>query len=103
MIRKRPTTEKTSENSNSTVGISNDITDNSHPRFKTYREEAIYVINLLKEQGVDIYAEGRKGGMYLKQNKDSQLFELFRPETNNVNNEKDNNREDAEFAAFFSK
>ena len=96
MIRKRPTNKKTSE---TIVGNPNDA-DSNHPRFKTYREEAIYVINLLKEQGVDIYAEGRKGGMYLKQNKDSQLSELFRPE----NNEKEtNNEEDSKLAAFFSK
>ena len=97
MIRKRPTNKKTSKNP---VGNHNGSNDGNHPRFKTYREEAIYVINLLKEQGVDIYAEGRKGGMYLKQNKDSQLSELFRPE----NNEKEtNNEEDSKLAAFFSK
>lgn len=37
--------------------------------FKTYMEEAIEVLNMLENKGVDVYADGRFGGMEIPQNK----------------------------------
>ena len=42
----------------------------------TYREEAILIINDLKANGINIYDENRKGGMYLRKNNDEKnIFE----------------------------
>lgn len=38
----------------------------SHIEIKTFKDEVIETLNILEKSGVDIYAEGRYGGMYLK-------------------------------------
>lgn len=45
--------------------------------FKTWREEACFVLDLLEKQGINIYEEGRYGGMYLNQNKGEKFKKLF--------------------------
>lgn len=60
-----------------------------HKDFKTYHEEACYVLDLLESKGVNIYEEGRTGGMYLKQRGNAKLGHLF--EKNNSDNDEINN------------
>ena len=59
-----------------------------HPEFKTYREEACYVLNLLEKQGINIYEEGRYGGMYLNNRSGGRISHIF-SDTNN--SKKENN------------
>ena len=66
------------------------IDPNLRKEFKSYEEEAIYVVNLLKNQGVDIYDPNRYGGMYLKK-KSSKVKSIFNEKNNkkssDINNE----------------
>ncbi len=69
--------------------------------FKTYREEACYVLDLLEKQGVNIYEEGRYGGMYLNRHSGGKFNHIFSNTKNNkkqentqqINNEKLDNNE----------
>ncbi len=71
MIKKRNNinNDDNSEKKSKTFSLlSEDIT--------TYREEAILIINDLKANGINIYDENRKGGMYLRKNNDEKnIFE----------------------------
>jgi hypothetical protein len=58
--------------------------------FQTYEEEAIYVLDLLKKQGVDIYDPNRTGGMYLKK-KSSKFNSIFKGKNNKESEEINNN------------
>ena len=57
--------------------------------FKTYREEACYVLDLLEKQGVNIYEEGRYGGMYLNRHSGAKISHIF----SETNNKKQNNNQ----------
>lgn len=67
-----------------------DINGIEKPTFNNYEDEAKYVVKLLKAQGTDIYDENRFGGMYLRQNKDKGLSNIFK-NNKTVNNETSDN------------
>lgn len=71
-----------------------DVNGIEKPTFNNYEDEAKYVVKLLKAQGTDIYDENRFGGMYLRQNKDKGLSNIFK---NNkiINNEISDNESNA--------
>ena len=78
-----------------------------YPEFKTYREEACYVLNLLEKQGINIYEEGRYGGMYLNNRSGGKISHIFSDTKNNKkeNNSKQVNNEisDNDLATLFAK
>lgn len=74
-----------------------------HKDFATYKEEACYVLDLLESKGVDIYEEGRTGGMYLKQRGSARFGNVFN-KNNDKSNEIDNNKLDSgSLASIFGK
>lgn len=75
-----------------------------YKEFKTYREEAIYVLNLLESQGIDIYDESRYGGMYLNQHSSSaKAKHIFTNNKNNKNNKPEQDINNTESDIDFSK
>lgn len=111
MIRKRETTNNLN-NDNKNQNIESEIIKqpkNIDPslrkEFKSYREEAIYVINLLKSQGVDIYDPNRYGGMYLKKHnsKIPNIFIKEKTDSNKVINNEENQFDKNELSKFFNK
>lgn len=65
----------------------------SYERSITLKEKTIEIINALEASGVNIYEEGRYGGMYLKQpnsnpsqNLPKELKQKFKENINSVNN-----------------
>lgn len=62
----------------------------TNEQIKTFKDEAISVLNILENQGINIYDNNRFGGMYLRQNKDK-----FIPESliKSMSNKKDNKKE----------
>ncbi len=92
MIRKRqpenkpePVVEKTKPKKQQAGPSKNPI----NKEFKTYHEEACYVLNLLESQGIDIYEEGRFGGMYLNRHSGGKVKHIFE-NTNMVKSKKSN-------------
>lgn len=78
MIKKRQSKQVETIEQNKKVVQKQKIQNNSKPlEFKTYREEAIYVLNLLEKQGIDIYEEGRYGGMYLNRHTGGKFNHIF--------------------------
>lgn len=71
--------------------------------FRTFTEEAIYVINLLKQNGVDIYDSNRYGGMYLntQKNKNQSIKGLFSDESQSEPNRKVTETETQALTNFF--
>lgn len=61
---------------------------------KTWKEEAIEVLNLLDNQGIDIYSSENYGGMYLKQpgnqTSHSTVKAIFSSKTNSINKKVEN-------------
>lgn len=109
MIQKRET-KNNSNNNNKNIESEiikqpKDIDPSLRKEFKTYKEEAIYVINLLKKQGVDIYDPNRYGGMYLKKHnsKISNIFNEEKTDSNKEINNKENQFDKNELSKFFSK
>lgn len=67
MIKERKNNQDNNEKKSKIFSLlSEDIT--------TYREEAIVIIKDLKKNGINIYDENRKGGMYLRQNNTEKNF-----------------------------
>ncbi len=62
---------------------------------KTYKDEAILVLNLLEKEGINIYDENNYPGMYLRGNKQKTLSEnlkaKFTQSSNNNNNDNSQN------------
>lgn len=111
MIRKRETTNNNLNNDSKIQNIESEIIKQPktidpslRKEFKSYREEAIYVINLLKKQGVDIYDPNRYGGMYLKKH-NSKISNIFNKEKTDSNKEinNENQFDKNELSKFFSK
>lgn len=112
MIRKRNKIELESSNE---ASVSNEV-NNEAKIIKTYTDLSILALEELEKQGIDIYAEGRFGGMYLRQNKnrelDQKLFDTNRQYISNkadeqagVNNETADGKIDADtdLINFFQK
>ena len=62
---------KRNKNIDNTQEVNIQLEEKNKPLFsnieiKTYKQEAIEVLNILEQSGVDIYDPNRKGGMYLK-------------------------------------
>lgn len=79
-----------------------------YKEFKTYREEACYVLDLLEQQGVYIYEEGRYGGMYLNRHSGGRYGHIFTDTKNNkkqIEPQEINNNEfsDNDLSKLFSK
>lgn len=79
-----------------------------YPEFKTYHEEACYVLDLLEKQGINIYEEGRYGGMYLNNHSSGKVSQIFNSTTNNKkqnNIQQINNNEfsDNDLATLFAR
>lgn len=55
----------------------------NHPEFKNYKEQQIYVIKYLKQQGVDIYDPNNTPGMYLHKKGEDSVGILFNDTKNN--------------------
>lgn len=72
--------------------------------FKTWEEEAKYVIGLLKEQGIDIYDKNRYGGMYLNSKKNN-LNHIFGEKKNKKpeDTKEVNNIDNQSLSNFFKK
>lgn len=92
--------------------VEEQISPSSHEKItpdkaKSYKEQAILVIKMLKESGTDIYAEGRYGGMYLhqKNNKKSNISEnlknVFSEKKETINN-KDSEKKEHDFQNLFN-
>ena len=68
---------------------------NNRKEFKTYKDEAIEVLNILEQSGINIYDENNYGGMYLKrkasENIPKPLEKLFQETKNIPKNEEDIN------------
>ncbi len=69
------------------VGSDLETSKNTHSKFvqerNTYREEAIKVLNILDSQGINIYDENRKPGMYLKKgNGNKKIIDFLGSKTN---------------------
>lgn len=103
MIRSRNTEETNLDKNKKQVVDGIFIEDTSgikHPEFRTYQEEAAYIIKLLKAQGTDIYDSNRYGGMYLKQKSKESVPDIFKNEET-INNVEESI--DLDFESFFSK
>lgn len=106
MIRKREIQNNEISNTDNKINTNNDnsninnqnskiktFDDSKRKIFKSYEEEAIYVLKILKEEhGVDIYEEGRYGGMYLN-NRKSKIKHIFESNNNNKTDNKKSNDE----------
>lgn len=79
-----------------------DVNGIEKPTFNNYEDEAKYVVKLLKAQGTDIYDANRFGGMYLRQNKDKGLSNIFK-NNKTINNETSDNTtlDNTTWAEFF--
>lgn len=78
MIRKRNKIESESNvnvdtNNEASVSCETNNESNESRIIKTYTDLSILALEELEKQGIDIYAEGRFGGMYLHQNKNKEL------------------------------
>lgn len=75
--------------------VENDKTEssdlNNNNGFKTFKDQAIHVLNILEKDGINIYDETNYGGMYLKtKNSDRKLSKIFKKEnTSKVEDEVD--------------
>jgi len=52
---------------------------------KSFKDQSCEVLNILESQGINIYADGRYGGMYLHQNKEkitNQVKKYFQSKNN---------------------
>lgn len=81
------------------------ITD-SKQYFKSYKDEAIWAINLLEQQGINIYDPNRHGGMYLKKKTDSKnIGSIFSEKSQPQTTTSENNQKTVtnDFKSFFSK
>lgn len=96
--------QESSKNENSAKPIKDEklkTFDNKNRKiFKTYREEAIYIINLLKSQGIDIYDKNRYGGMYLHGNNSAKISQIFDVKDNVE--KKENNLSQSELSKIFN-
>lgn len=106
MIRKR---NKTEFESNVNTDTNIDSESNESKVIKTYTDLSILALEELEKQGIDIYAEGRFGGMYLRQNRnkelDQKLFDTNRQYISNKASEQDTdtNDTDDDLINFFQK
>ena len=90
MIRKRNTDLNSENNQNMKTSEAVKPPKFTDIQIKTFKEEAIEILNILDSQGVNIYDETNYPGMYLKQksgknSKFSKLFsnqEVVKPENN---------------------
>lgn len=74
--------------------------------FKSWHEKTCEVLNRLeKEQGVNIYEEGRFGGMYLHSNKDAKYAHIFSTTDKNIqqNSSHDESLNNDDIAKIFGK
>lgn len=61
------------------------------PNFNTYKEEAIYVLNVLEKQGIDIYSENNFPGMYLKGVKKPEVTQTLKSKILSTSKQVNNN------------
>lgn len=84
--RKKNNGIETVDEVGSEVSTSKNPKNNFIPEKKTFREQAIEVINILESKGIDIYDKNRTPGMYLKQqNKANKNLIKFLGGNNNQN------------------
>ena len=71
MIKKRNT--ETGNNLPVSAIIINDNIAKSPQELKTYKDEAIMILNILEKQNIDIYDPNNKPGMYLNRKNKSNI------------------------------
>lgn len=63
----------------STSLIDNELVDSpilpTDDKIRNFKQQTIKVLNLLEQEGIDIYSEGRYGGMYLRNSDESKKIE----------------------------
>jgi len=75
MIIKRNKNIVESEIVDETISHSTILDEN---KIKTYKDESIFVLNLLDKQGINIYDENNTPGMYLKRKKQDKISEILK-------------------------
>ncbi len=97
--RKKAMGLNTVEEVGSEVNTSKNPKNKVIPERKTFKEQAIEVINILKSKGIDIYDPNRTPGMYLKNHKGSNKNIIkFLGGNNNQNQQTQQNQEIEETA-----
>lgn len=84
--------------------VSNAVINNpyNNEQIKSFKEQAIKVLNILDSEGINIYDNNRFGGMYLKGNKKKFIPEsLIKSMSEKQNNEKNNDEKENKFSQSF--
>lgn len=58
---------------------------------KSFRDQSCEVLNILESKGINIYADGRYGGMYLRQNNEKMTNPVKKYFKSKSNEPKENN------------